>query len=248
MDPLSPALARPTWPSSGGKPSPQEDNCLERSFSTPTSWRYRHRRLDHVARVPATGHLVASPSPPSPHHDSLATAAHHPCRARTTAPSASAFHSPYQSSTATSPHWRPLEPSGTPPITTVPAYRHHPLLPADFSPSPPPSSPASHRRRRGCAPTIDVALFRLQTSPPPPLTLPPPRCRVSPMPAQGLAPRVPLAEPALTPRASAASTLPCPATRAINESSSSELTCLGLSSVETRAELEPSLISLRVYS
>uniref|UniRef100_A0A0E0I9D1 Uncharacterized protein n=1 Tax=Oryza nivara TaxID=4536 RepID=A0A0E0I9D1_ORYNI len=201
MDPLSPALARPTWPSSGGKPSPQEDNCLERSFSTPTSWRYRHRRLDHVARVPATGHLVASPSPPSPHHDSLATAAHHPCRARTTAPSASAFHSPYQSSTATSPHWRPLEPLGTPPITTVPAYRHlaAPEAPrafghasnhhSDFSPSPPPSSPASHRRRRGCAPTVDVALFRLQTSPPPPLTLPPPRCRVSPMPAQGLAPR-----------------------------------------------------------
>lgn len=141
MDPLSPALAHPTWPSSGGKPSPQEDNCLERSFSTPTSWRYRHRRLDHVARVPATGHLVASPSPPSPHHDSLATAAHHPCRARTTAPSASAFHSPYQSSTATI-HCSQL---------TSLHPRHHLRLPptdGDAGVHPPSMSRSSASRRR----------------------------------------------------------------------------------------------------
>nr|BAC98638.1 hypothetical protein [Oryza sativa Japonica Group] len=213
MDPLSPALARPTWSSSSGKPPLQEDNCLERSSSqasTPPSWRYRRRRLDHVARVPAMGHLVASPSPPSSHHDSLAAAAHHPCRACTTAPSAPTFHGPCQSSTATSLHRRPPEPPGTPLITTVPAYYHHPLLPVGSSPSPPPSPLASHRRRRGCAPTVDVVViapFYLQTSPPPP-----PRCRVSLPPARGLAPRATLGEAALTPRTSAASTPPRPDT------------------------------------
>nr|BAD35849.1 hypothetical protein [Oryza sativa Japonica Group] len=143
MDPLSPILARPAWPSYGRKPPPQKDICLERKLATgfnTSSWRYCRRRLDQAGQP---GHIaVASVLPPLPPHRRYEPVV---------SPSLGRHRTPRRNMRRPSPR----RPQPTPPTTGSQHHRelHHrpqPLLGVPRRPPPSPAAP-SHRvvvRRR----------------------------------------------------------------------------------------------------